>query len=482
MPGRDRVPDVSARRIRVVHDLPPRIDRQVVLYWMISARRTRTNPALQRAVTLCRQLGLPLFVFEPLRAGYRWASPRHHHFVVEGMKSNAEAFEQHGVRYVSWLEPEHGAGSGLLEALAERAAVVVTDDTPTFFLPRMVAAVAERLDVRVEAVDGVGLLPLSCSERVFTTAASFRRHLQKTVGPTLFEPSAREPLADYDGGAAPAFDDVFARFPGAASVEEVRLALDVPPVRSVTGGEAAGQDRVADFLERLERYPDRNHPDAQAASGLSPWLHFGHISAEELVWRVFEQSGWQPGDQGEKATGSRGWWGLPEGAEAFMDEIVTWRELGHVFARQRPDDYEHFASIPDWAKRTLADHADDPRELVDFERLEAAESPDPLWNAAQRQLLDTGVMHNYLRMLWGKLVLAWAPTPEVAFDWLTELNNKYALDGRDPNSASGIAWVFGRHDRAWGPERPIYGKVRYMTSRSTRSKLKLKQYLARWGQ
>ncbi|MCA9568411.1 MAG: deoxyribodipyrimidine photolyase, partial [Myxococcales bacterium] len=262
-------------------------------------------------------------------------------------------------------------------------------------------------------------------------------------------------------------------------VADVRLAGNAGAV-ALEGGEDAGQRRIARFLEALPRYTDRNHPDAHAASGLSPWLHFGHVSAEEVVWRVFEASGWQPGDQADKATGSRGWWGLPEGAEAYVDEIVTWRELGHVFAHHRAD-YDRFASIPDWAKQTLHDHRDDRRKLVPFARLEAAESPDPLWNAAQRELLETGVMHNYLRMLWGKLVLAWAPTPEDAFDWLTELNNRWAVDGRDPNSACGIAWVFGRHDRAWGPERPIYGKVRYMTSASTRNKLRLQGWLDRFG-
>ena len=474
--------DVPSNRVRALNDAPCRPDREVVLYWMVGARRTRTNPALQRAIALSEELGRPLFVFEPLRAGYDWASPRHHRFVIDGMASNARAFERAGVRYRSWLEPAHGDGAGLLEALAERAAVVVTDDSPMFFLPRMVSAVAGRLDVRLEAVDGIGLLPLSCSERAFTTAASFRRHLQKNVGPTLLEPSEREPLSAYDGPVAPDLADVFVRWPGAEDLSGVQLAGDLAIVKGLSGGETAAQKRLEDFLGRVEDYPERNHPDAAAGSGLSPWLHFGHVSGEEVAWRVLEGAGWSPGDQADKATGSRGWWGLPEGAEGFMDEVVTWRELGHVFARHNPDTYTSLESIPDWAKQTLEDHRDDPRELVDFDRLDAAESPDPLWNAAQRELRETGVMHNYLRMLWGKLVLAWAPGPEEAFDWLVELNNRYALDGRDPNSYSGIAWVFGRHDRAWGPERPIYGKVRYMTSKSTRNKLRLSDYLERWSE
>jgi deoxyribodipyrimidine photo-lyase len=465
--------------VHVLVDRPPG-DGAYVLYWMIANRRTRTNPALQRAIELCAATGRPLLVFEPLRAGYRWSSPRLHTFVAQGMDDNRATFAEAGVRYVSWLERTPGEGKGLLEALAADAAAVVTDHWPFFFQDRMVAAVAGRLDTRLEAVDGVGVLPLSASERAFTTAASFRRHVQKIVADHLAQPTARTPLDAYAHGMAPDCAAVFARWPGASSVEEVQLALDTPVVADKPGGEAEAQRRLEAFLGALDRYPDRNHPDAHAASGLSPWLHFGHVSGEEIVRRVLEGAGWALGDETDKATGSRGWWNLPEGAEAFLDEILTWRELGHVFAVHRAD-HEELSSIPAWAQQTLEDHADDPRQLVSFDDLAAANSPDPIWNAAQRELLETGVMHNYLRMLWGKLVLAWAPTPAVAHAWLTELNNRYALDGRDPNSASGIAWVFGRHDRAWGPERPIYGKVRYMTSDSTRRKLRLKDYLARYG-
>lgn len=470
---------VPTSRIRRLGDGSLRTDRDYVLYWMIANRRTRTNPALQRAIELCTETGRPLLVFEPLRAGYDWASVRMHTFVAQGMEDNRASFAAAGVRYISWLERAHGEGAGLLEALAEAAVAVVTDDWPFFFQDRMVAAVADRLDVHFEAVDGVGLLPLSASERAYTTAASFRRHVQKVVAKHLLEPTEREPLLTYAQGMAPDCAEVFARWPGASSVDDVELANEVPAVERV-GGEREGQRRIEAFLPTLEHYPDRNHPDAHAASGLSPWLHFGHVSGEEVVRRVLEQAGWMPGDETAKATGSRGWWNLPEGAESFMDEIVTWRELGHVFALHQ-DDYESITSIPGWATQTLADHAGDPREHVSFEDLETARSPDPVWNAAQRELLETGVMHNYLRMLWGKCVLAWAPSPAVAFDWLTDLNNRYALDGRDPNSASGIAWVFGRHDRAWGPERPIFGKVRYMTSASTRKKLRMTGYLERFG-
>ena len=160
---------------------------------------------------------------------------------------------------------------------------------------------------------------------------------------------------------------------------------------------------------------------------------------------------------------------------------MTWRELGYGFCFHRPD-YADFESLPDWARKTLADHEDDERPAVyDLRAFETASTHDEIWNAAQRELVARGRIHNYLRMLWGKKILHWSRSPREALAVMIELNNKYAIDGRDPNSYSGIFWVLGRFDRAWGPERPVFGKVRYMTSESTRRKLRLKGYLERWG-
>ena len=183
----------------------------------------------------------------------------------------------------------------------------------------------------------------------------------------------------------------------------------------------------------------------------------------------------------DKVTGSRnGWWGLNEASEAFLDQIITWRDLGFHFAYHRPD-HATFNSLPEWAQMTLNEHANDPRPSYVFDELENAETHDEIWNAAQRELRETGVIHNYLRMLWGKRILEWAPDPVTASDWMVRLNDRWALDGRDPNSYTGIFWVLGRHDRAWGPERPVFGKVRFMSSANTARKLDLKGYLNQFG-
>lgn len=476
-------------------DGPVRPGGEYVLYWMTAARRVRFNFAVDRALELGRAHGRPLLVLEALRVGYRWASDRLHAFVLDGMSDNRDSLAAAGVAYLPYVEPTPGAGAGLLEALAARAVAVVTDDFPCFFLPRMLEAAAARLDdagVCLEAVDSNGLYPMYATDRVFSRAADFRRHLHRELLPHLRQAPTATPLERYDLGRATVPADVASRWPAAepamlarAPEALARLPIDhaVPAVPE-RGGARAGEARLARFLdERLARYGEgRNHPDDDAASGLSPYLHFGHVSIHDVFSRLVAREGWteakvQPAHRGKR----EGFWGASAAFESFVDEAVTWRELGYNLCSHR-DDYDRYDSLPAWAKETLAEHARDPRpRRYGLRELEAAETYDEIWNAAQRELVATGRMHNYLRMLWGKKILEWSESPEVALEVMITLNDKYALDGRNPNSYSGICWVLGRYDRAWGPERPIYGKVRYMTSESTRRKLRMTRYLARWS-
>jgi deoxyribodipyrimidine photo-lyase len=233
----------------------------------------------------------------------------------------------------------------------------------------------------------------------------------------------------------------------------------------------------------MSRYgEEHNSPDAGVTSGLSPYLHWGHISVHEIFRRVAETEGWAPGRLSAQADGRRsGWWGMGESAESFLDELITWRELGYTFCNLVPD-YDRYESLPRWAIETLEMHAEDPRPATyTLEEFERAGTHDELWNAAQRQLLREGVIHNYLRMLWGKKILEWTSHPREALDVMVQLNNRFAIDGRDPNSYSGIFWVLGRFDRGW-PERPVYGKVRSMSSQRTRSKVDVERYLLRFGE
>ena len=485
--------DIPPVRIRVVGAAPVAATGAYVLYWMTAARRTGSSFALDRAVAWARELGKPLVVLEAIRLGYRWASERLHRFVLEGMADNARRLSSRRALYYPYVEPTRGAGRGLLESLAARAAVVVTDDFPCFFVPRMLEAAGRRLRVRLEAVDGNGLLPMRASSQVFTTAFAFRRFLQRSLPAHLGATPAADPLAR--AGLPPPAGLPAAmrrRWPPAdlerlgSSAALARLSVN-HAVRSVStrGGSRAGQTVLARFVaEGLPRYADeRSQPEKDAASGLSPYLHFGHVSTHEILAALAGREDWSPYDVAPRVTGGRaGWWRMSPGAEAFLDEVVTWREIGFNMCWHRPADYDRYESLPAWARRTLAKHRSDRRPWrYDLAALEAARTHDPLWNAAQRQLTREGRLHNYLRMLWGKKILEWSPTPEDALVTMIELNNKYALDGRDPNSYSGIFWVLGRYDRAWGPERPIFGTVRYMSSENTARKFRVRGYLERYG-
>lgn len=484
------VPDLRVRRL---NDAAIREDGDYVLYWMIANRRVNWNYSLDRAVEHCRELGNRLLILEALRCDYRWASDRLHRFVLQGMADNRRSLAGSPVRYYPYVEPEKDHGQGLLAELAKRAAVVVTDDFPCFFLPRMIEAVAQRLHVRMEAVDSNGLLPLRATDRVFARAYDFRRWLQKNLRPFLGERPKRSPFAGGNLLAAPSIpQSILDRWPEPSDrllsgepEELASLPIDHSVGAAVINGGADAGDRTVDrfFNERLDHYADdRNQPDDESASGLSPYLHFGHVSAHEIFSRVAEREEWSEDDLASDSQGSReGWWGMSPESEGFLDQLITWRELGYNMSTHL-DNYDQYESLPDWAQKTLSKHESDSRDHVyDFEQFESADTHDELWNATQMQLIREGRIHNYLRMLWGKKILEWTPSPREALDVMVELNNKYAVDGRNPNSYSGIFWVLGRYDRAWGPERPIFGKIRYMSSENTVRKLRVNEYLEKFA-
>ena len=481
---------IPPERIRPRNDAPIR-DGAYVLYWMVSARRPRWNYALQRACAEAARLRRPLVILEALRCDHPWASARFHRFILDGMVDNAAWFTARSgwtrpVTYHPYIEPSPGAGRGLLAALAADACLVVTDDPYGNFTSRMVAAAAAGLPVRVESIDGNGVYPVLEAPRAFPTARGWRGHLHRNLADYLLERPEADPLDGLDLPRRALPEAVLRRWPAAdagAPIGALPIDHSVGPVGEA-GGFRAASTRMERFLGAgLPAYGDRrNDPTNPAASGLSPYLHFGHLSAHELLARVLDGEGWTPArvDAGKKGK-REGWWGLSPAAEGFVEQLTTWRELGFngcAFI----EGWDRYDSLPDWAKKTLGEHAGDERKVrYDRDTLAAARTHDPIWNAAQRQLAREGRIHNYLRMLWGKKILEWTSSPREALDVLVDLNNTYALDGRDPNSYSGIFWVLGRYDRAWGPERPIFGKIRYMSSESTRRKLKLKGYLARYG-
>jgi deoxyribodipyrimidine photo-lyase len=487
----ENVGAIPGLRLSLLHDRPPKADGEYVVYWMTAARRVQWNFALQRAIGWARELKRPLAIIEVLACGGRWDSDRHHRFVVQGMSDMGRQLEKAPALYYPCVESQPGECRKLFDAISEKACLVVTDDYP-IALPALQTVDAEA-PVRVEKIDGNGLLPLRAANQAFPTAYAFRRFLQRTLREHLLDAPKPDPFAEVDLPRLKSMPAAISRrwppaSPGLLAGEPAGLAAlpidhGVPAV-STLGGAAAARTRWRKYLaKRLGSYPElRNQPEADSTSGLAPYLHFGHISAHEVFHDLARQEGWSPGKLAEKASGSReGWWGMSEAAEAFLDQLVTWRELGFNFCAHRSD-YDDHQSLPPWAKATLAKHAKDSRpHTYAIEEFASAKTHDRLWNAAQRQLVIEGRIHNYLRMLWGKKILEWTASPQEALDIMIELNNRYALDGQDPNSYSGIFWILGRYDRPWGPERPIFGTVRYMSSENTARKVRVTDYVQRYS-
>ncbi|NGP88534.1 hypothetical protein [Fodinibius halophilus] len=483
---------INKQRIFERNDEQLNEDGDYVLYWMQINRRFQYNFALEYAVELANKLNKPLLIYEGLSCDYPWAADRFHHFITEGMAENLEYAQNNDFNYYSYLEDEPGAGSGLLYTLADDACAVITDEFPVFIIREHNEQVAPKFDIPFITVDSNGLIPFGLTDKAPYNAYFFRKIMQRNFITCYKHGPKKNPLHDLENeNDITLSSDFLEKYPRAYShldnptgfINSLDINHEVGKI-DLEGSREAALNRLDQFVQNgLKVYDEkRNDPDEEKTSGMSPWLHFGKISEYEIVKAVLEHQpkGWSLDDITFNKGSTGGFFNGDPNVDGFLDEVITWREVGFHFAHHEPD-YDQYESLPGWALKTLEKHKDDPREYIyDLEEFAQSKTHDELWNAAQTQLREEGIIHNYLRMLWGKKVLEWTPNPETALVYLIELNNRYAIDGRDPNSYSGIFWIFGRFDRAW-QERPIYGKVRYMTSKSTRRKVKLDEYLQRYG-
>jgi deoxyribodipyrimidine photo-lyase len=445
-----------------------------------------SNHALDYALRRAGEPGRPLAVCEGLRIDYPWASRRLHRFVLEGMQGNAGRAAELGLSYWPFVETEKGQGRGLLRRLSERASLVVTDDYPCFIIPAQAEALARRVEVPVFAVDSNSVVPLSLLGPPVAAAAHLRPRIHKAFAAAWAHRAAAKPrVPRVATRRVDAPFDTWKAKDAATYVDALPLDRTVPPVPGTPGGTSAARARLREFVrKRLRGYAaERSEPRSPAeghASGLSPYLHFGHLSIEEVAAKVLATTGrWTPDELRLHNRGRReGFFCDDPDVNSFLDEALTWRDVGFQWHRSRRRDTASLeTALPAWALQTLGAHAADERpRLYTADELEAGATHDPLWNAAQRELVATGTVHGYLRMLWGKKVLEWSASPADAYRTLEHLNNKYALDGRDPNSYTGILWCFGLFDRPWPPERKILGSVRYMSSGNTARKFDLAPY------
>ncbi len=483
---------INSQRVFRRNEKEPDKNGDFVVYWMQTNHRYRYNYALEYAVGWANKLDKPLLIFEELTCDYRWASDRIHTFYLQGMAENAEIADKKGLNYFPVVERNAGQSEKVWKKLFKKACCLITDEYPVFFIRDRNDTLGEQFDCLVRTVDSNGLIPLGMTEKAPYNAYFFRKIMQRNFVECYTAPPRKNPLEQLKNTSAISLTKRREEFRETSLkriknpedfVSRLDIRHDIGPIE-LKGTRKFAQSELGNFIQHgLKQYDDkRNDPDANATSNMSPWLHFGKISEYEIVKAVLEHQpkNWDLDNITFNGGSTGGFFNGDENVDSFLDEVITWREVGFHFAHHEPY-YDKFETLPDWARETLEKHAADKREWeYSFEELEQSKTHDEIWNAAQTELREKGIMHNYLRMLWGKKVMEWTPDPKTALEYLIELNNLYAIDGRDPNSYSGIFWCFGRFDRAW-QERPIFGKTRYMTSDSTRRKVKLKKYLQKYG-
>lgn len=449
---------IHPERITLLNRQSPRKGRWV-LYWMQASQRATGNHAMEFAVREANGMGLPVVVFFGLTPDFPEANLRHYRFLLEGLREVRNDLDKRGIALViRAVSPEKGA----LE-LCRDAALAVTDRGYLRIQKAWREAVAREAPCPLIRVESDVIVPVeSASPKEEFSAATLRPKIRTRLGDFL-HPLEETPVKR---------DSLGLRLPGLslddpeAILRDLPVDRGVPPVDSFRGGSGEARKFLKRFLAHaLDRYDkDRNVPGSDAVSNLSPYLHFGHISPLEIVLAV---------------RASRR--GNPAAKESFLEELIVRRELAVNFVHYNPAYDAYKGAVPAWAQRTLEEHGRDRREYAySFRDLEEACTHDPYWNAAQREMVRTGKMHGYMRMYWGKKILEWSASPAEAFRTALALNNRWELDGRDPNGFSGVAWCFGKHDRPWG-ERPIFGKVRYMNAAGLKRKFDMRPYLDRFG-
>ncbi|HMS03374.1 MAG TPA: deoxyribodipyrimidine photo-lyase [Gemmatimonadaceae bacterium] len=474
----DYVRDQVVARTTEVNGKRTRPEGAWVLYWMQSTQRLHDNWALRAAIRAADKVGKPLVIHQGLDPTYPHASDRHHHHILHAARDTAADAEARGLTYQFVLRRRRDDDRRVLDRLADKAYCVFTDRFPTAGVDARTWRLGERVACRVLAVDGSCIVPSGLLPKAEWAARTIRPKLAKLRDASLepveeraprhaLAPDVAQRLHDaraVDALPLRAWRDDEADAAIAREIAACEIDHTVGPVTSFVPGARAAAARLDAFVRtRLAHYTtQRNEAADDITSHLSPDLHYGHVAAAEVV-RAALASDAPRAD-----------------VDAFVDQVLTWRELAYNWCVRTPH-FDQLRALPDWIQRTMAAHAGDPREeTYDLATLDAADTDDALWNAAQRQLLETGVIHNYARMLWGKQVIRWAPTYEEARAWLFHLNDRYALDGRDPNSVGGIMWCLGLWDRSWG-NKPVWGGLRPMLTSRAKLKFDVGRYVRRWS-
>lgn len=428
-------------------------NRRFVLYWMQASQRIEYNHALEGAIQKANELNKPLVVYFGITDDFPEANERHYYFMLQGLREVQQGLSERGVKMVvEYQSPVIG-----VTALAKQADLVVTDAGYLRIQKSWRAQVANQIDCPLMQIETDVIVPVeTASDKENYSAATLRPRIKRQLDSFLL------PLKSHDVKVNASNLDLdvtlFDISNIDAAISKLKIDRSVRQSHYFEGGPAAAKRQLKNFLElKFDKYAElRNDPSLDYLSNMSPYLHFGQISPLYIALKALDANG--------------------AGVDAFLEELIVRRELSMNFVHYNPD-YDQLNALPNWARQTLAEHTSDLREyLYNLEEFEKAQTHDPYWNAAQMEMVITGKMHGYMRMYWGKKILEWTPSPQKALQIALYLNNKYELDGRDPNGFTGVAWCLGKHDRVW-TERPIFGKVRYMNANGLKRKFDIDAYV-----
>ncbi|MFC1729648.1 deoxyribodipyrimidine photo-lyase [candidate division KSB1 bacterium] len=445
-------------RIQSLNTKPVRTNKHFVIYWMQASQRTEYNHALAYAVQRANELKKPLYVYFGITDSFPDANIRHYRFMLQGLKEINNTLQGMSIPFVIRQEsPETG-----IVQHAKHAALVVTDRGYLRIQKQWRSSAAKYLACPLIQIESDVIVPVE-------TASPKEEYAARTIRPKITQlldnylvpvsiphPAAQATQFDIESLDISSIDVV---------LDSLSVDTSVPAVDTFHGGPDHAKKALDLFIQQvLHSYAGKhNDPNGAAESNLSPYLHFGHISPLYIALKIVNANT------------------APENLIAFLEQLIIRRELSMNFVHYNPH-YDAYEGLPDWAKKTLDAHKGDMREyLYTLQEFETAATHDEYWNAAQTEMVDTGKMHNYMRMYWSKKIIEWSPDPEKAFTRTLFLNNKYELDGRDPNGYAGVAWCFGKHDRPWS-ERPVFGTVRYMNAKGLERKFDIRLYVQRINQ
>ena len=425
-----------------------------VIYWMQSSQRVSYNQALETTIRIANKRSLPVLVYFEITEKYPDANLRHYFFMMEGLQEVIEELEKIGIKMIVNYPPDDRSAD--LSELAQDAVMVVTDCGYLNFQTEWRERYAQDLPCLLIQVESDVVVPVeSVSPKEEFSAGTFRPKINRLLANYLQPMEMTVPEKSSSNFNITSFSINNLE----SAVKKLSIDTSVPPSPVFHGGTSNAEELLQQFInEKIYRFESmRNNPSEDYLSHMSPYLHFGQISPLYIAIRLKSEA-------------------PAEAYRVYLEELIVRRELAINYVYYNVN-YDQFKGLPRWAKSTLEKHQHDTRKITySIAELEHALTHDSYWNAAQQEMVITGKMHGYMRMYWGKKILEWSPAPQEAFQMCIYLNNKYELDGRDPNGYAGIAWCFGKHDRAW-KERPIFGKVRFMNDSGLKRKFDMEKYI-----